>query len=267
MTLPLPVTALVPAGRRPGRDPLAEHFGVSFKAIIPVGGEPMVGRVVRALLATPGIGRVVLLTQEPELLMTHPDLTWLADDPRVGFRTSRESISASVLDAMAALDGDGSPLLLTTADHALLTPAMVASFLTPAVASGADLAVGFVEQATLLARYPLSRRTWLKFRGGWYSGANLFLFRDPGARAALELWREVEQDRKKVWKIFARFGPWLFLRMLTRSISLPAAFAAAGRRLGLTAIPVVMAEAEACIDVDKPDDHMLVEQILKDRAP
>src|SRR3546814_14077244 len=41
---------------------------------------------------------------------------------------------------------------------------MIALFLTGAADS--DVAVAMVERAVLLARYPESQRTWLKFRGG-----------------------------------------------------------------------------------------------------
>ena len=45
-------TAIVLAGSRPGRDAFAEQFGTDLKALIPVAGEPMVRRPVRALLAS-----------------------------------------------------------------------------------------------------------------------------------------------------------------------------------------------------------------------
>ena len=44
-------TAIVLAGSRAGPDRLADHFAAAAKALIPVAGEPMLGRVVRTLLA------------------------------------------------------------------------------------------------------------------------------------------------------------------------------------------------------------------------
>lgn len=261
------VTALVPAGRRPGVDPLAAHFGADFKAVLPIGGEPMVAHVVKALLASPRIGRVVLLTQEPDAFLGRAELAWMADEPRILWRRSSDSVSASVLEAVRAGGEEaGAPFLLTTADHPLLDSVMIDAFLDGAEAEAADIAVGFVERRTLLVRYPENRRTWLKFRGGWYSGANLFYFGSARVEPALTLWREVEQDRKKVWKLFARFGPWLFLRALVRAITLRGALGAAGRRLGLKVAPVVLDIPEACIDVDKVADYHLVEKILAGRA-
>ena len=49
-------TALVLAGSRPGADPFAKAHGVDLKALIPVGGVPMVQRPVTALLAAAFLG-------------------------------------------------------------------------------------------------------------------------------------------------------------------------------------------------------------------
>jgi len=188
--------------------------------------------------------------------------TGLAREPRVAFSASIASISQSVSAAAGGLAPW--PVLVTTADHALLTPAMVEDFI--AGVGDADVAVALVERANLLGRYPGNRRTWLKFRGGAYSGANLFALTGERARAALELWAGVEQDRKKGWKLVAAFGPLLLVRALTRTVTLQAGLAAAGRRLGLTARPVVLQQPEAAIDVDKPADHELAESILSARG-
>lgn len=255
-------TALLLAGQRPGIDALAAHFGETWKALVAVGGEPMLSRVARTLLASPSIDRIVVLAQSPEALTARPDTAWLASEPRIAFAASVASISQSVSNVAGG--AAPWPVLVTTADHALLTPDMVEDFV--ADTRGADIAVALVERRTLLARYPGNRRTWLKFRGGAYSGANLFALTGERARVALELWAGVEQDRKKGWKLVAAFGPWLLLRALTRTITLQAGLAAAGRRLGLGARAVVLPQAEAAIDVDKPADHKLAEAILTARS-
>ena len=112
------------------------------------------------------------------------------------------------------------------------------------------------------AAYPETRRTWLKFGDGHFSGANLFAFRNARVEAALRLWSDVEKDRKKGLKLVSRFGPLLLIRALTRTIALPEALARAGIGLGVLARAVVLRDPEAAIDVDKPGDHELAERIL-----
>ena len=251
-------TALLLAGSRPGRDAFAEAHGTDLKALIPVGGVPMAARPAAALLASPDIGKVLVLAQQPDRIRPA-----LPDDPRIGVGRSAGTIAAT----LGAFLGDPAtryPLLVTTADHALLDAGMVAQFCREA--SGADVAIGVVERKALSARLPKTSRTWLKFRGGSYSGANLFAFGSAKAARAVDLWRSVEQDRKKGWRMIAALGPLPLLGALLRLRTLDQTLTAIGRRLHLDLRKVELENPLAAVDVDKPADHELVTAILEGRA-
>jgi len=251
-------TALVLAGSRPGRDAFAESFGTDLKALIPIGGEPMVRRPVRALLESGNIGRVLVLGQAPDRIAAA-----LPDDSRIEVGESAGTIAGTVL---ALLDDPGTewPLLVTTADHALLDTATIDEFCRSA--QGVDVAIGVVDRANLLGRLPQSQRTWLKFRGGAYTGANLFALSSPGVRPAIELWRSVEQDRKKAWRILSLLGPAMLVLVALRLVSLDEVMVRLSARLGLTIRAVSLSNPLAGVDVDKADDHALVEAILAGKA-
>jgi molybdopterin-guanine dinucleotide biosynthesis protein A len=255
-------TAILLAGQRPGVDPLAHALGESRKAMVRVAGEAMLSRVAKTLLAVPSIGRIVVMAQTPELLF-EGDCAWMRDEPRIGTVHSDSGIATSV-SAVAGGEAAPWPVLVTTADHPLLTVPMVETMI--AGARDADVAVGVVGRRVLLAAYPDNRRTWLKFKGEAWSGANLFALRSDRAQVALGLWSEVERDRKKAIKLIAHFGPWLAIRAITRTITLEAAMAAVGRKFGMVARPVALPFAEAGIDVDKVSDHALAEKILAARG-
>jgi GTP:adenosylcobinamide-phosphate guanylyltransferase len=248
-------TAVVLAGSRPGWDPMARSAWVALKALLPVAGQPMVALPVAALLASPQVVAVSVSSQTPELLASA-----LPDDPRVSQTVSGPSIAATLL-ALCRDPDTRWPLLVTTADHALLTPEMVAQFVGEA--ESADLAIGAVERRTLMARLPDTRRTWLRFRGGAYSGANLFALAGPHVAPAIALWRGVEQDRKSGWRMIAALGWPVLLGAVLRLRDVHATAAAIGRRLGLDVRVVVLDDPLAAVDVDKPDDHRLVEAILR----
>lgn len=252
-------TAIVLAGQRPGVDPLAAHFGEAWKALVPVGGEPMVTHVVRTLSQVAEIGKIVVLAQDTEALSAA-----VASGGAADILASSDGISVSILRHVGTPAAPW-PVLVTTADHPLLTSEMVRHFIAEAEASDGDVAVAMVERATMLAAYPGNKRTWLRFSDGAWSGANLFALHSDGARGALELWAEAEQDRKKAWKLFLHFGPLLALRAITRTIGLATALGKAGKRLGLSAHLVPMPMAEAAIDVDKVSDHVLAEKIFLTR--
>ena len=256
-------TALLLAGQRPGVDALAAAFGETKKALIPVDGVPMLARVARTLLDSPGIARVVILAQDAVSLAEAPGCEWLAGEPRIGFAVSGGGIATSVL-AVGGTPAAPWPVLVTTADHPLLTPAMIAAFI--AGTGNADVAVGVVEQRVVLAAYPGNKRTWLRFRGGAWSGANLVALQGDRARPALETWARVERDRKSGWRLIGQLGPLLLVGAALRLLTLDRAVARLGFKLGLKARAVALPFAEAAIDVDKPSDHQLAEQILKARA-
>ena len=251
-------TAVVLAGSRPGRDAFAEQFGTDLKALIPVAGEPMVARPVRALLESDGIGKILVLSQSPDRISAV-----IPKNRRIKVQESggtiAETIENLILKRIAQF-----PFLVTTADHALLDSEMVSEFID--YAEGVDLAIGVVERRSLLARLPQSKRTWLAFRGGAYSGANLFAFGSIKALAAIEQWRSVEQDRKKGWRVLSMLGPTLLLGALLRLRTIHQSVSAMAGRLGMTARAVVLSDPLAAVDVDKPVDHAIVEAILAGRA-
>lgn len=250
--------AIVLAGSRPGSDSFARSFGADLKALIPVGGVPMVRRPVEALLSSASIARVLVLGQAPGRLSAV-----LPEDPRVSAAESRSTIAQTLLERIAA--GEiGWPLLVTTGDHALLDAATIDQFCS--AAASADVAIGVVERATLLKRFPGARRTWISFRGGAYTGANLFVLRSAEVVGAIELWRSAEQGRKKGWRVLMLFGPLVLIGAALRLLTLDQVLHRAGRKLGLTVKPVLLSNPLAGVDVDKAADHALAEAILEGRA-
>ena len=212
----------------------------------------MLSRVVRTLLAHPDVAKVVVLGD--------PQLSGATAEDRVSFEEAGASIAHTLSSALGRHNG---PFLLTTADNPLLDGAMIDSFL--AQAKDADLAAGVVERRVLLSAYPGSKRTWLPFRGGAYSGTNLFWLAGSQVLSVLDVWRRVEQQRKRSRAVLGAFGPFLLAGIALRLLTVEQAAARIGRRFGLAARPVVLPYAEACIDVDKPSDHALVTRILAAR--
>lgn len=250
-------SALLLAGSRPGKDAFAARYAADMKALIPISGEPMVLRPLRALLASKQVESVRILAQEPDKLAPA-----LPDAPGWSLEPSSGTI-AETLENLCNADGARWPMLVTTADHALLDAAMIDQFCREA--EGADLAIGVVTRSALQKRLPQSRRTWIALRRGKYTGANLFAFGSPKALKAVELWRSVEQDRKKGWRLLLALG-WPGLLGLLRLRTLDQTLEAMGRKLGLTLRAVRLDDPLAAVDVDKPQDHDLVTAILERRA-
>jgi CTP:molybdopterin cytidylyltransferase MocA len=258
VTVPRWNVLVLAAGRGPD-DPMAKAYHVSHKCLVEVGGEPMLKKVVQTLLACFEIASVTVSIENKELLAE-------ALGPfaaKVAFLRSGESAARS---ALAALPEQAEyPWLITTGDHPLLTVEMLHYFLDAAAGSGADLCAGLARAETILARFPDARRTYLTFGPDRVSGCNLFALTSPAARRALAFWHDLDNVRKKPWRLIGAFGPMALLGFFTGTLTLAGAFALASRRLGLEARPVLMPFAEAAVDVDKPSDKELAERILRER--
>ena len=250
------VTALVLAGQRRGTDPMAAAAGVSHKALLPVAGVPMLLRVLAALRATPGIARIVVAIEAPEVT-----LDGIGGLDGVVLRPAGGSPARS---AAAVFEEFGAPLLVTTADHALLTPAMVSHLLAASPPEAAAVAA-LARRETVLEAFPGTQRTWIRFRDGAFSGCNLFLLGRPGARGALRFWQSLEQQRKKPLAMARMLGVLPLLRYALGRLTLRAALDALERRCGAPLAVVEMPFGAAAVDVDKPADLALVEAWLSAR--
>jgi GTP:adenosylcobinamide-phosphate guanylyltransferase len=249
-----PFTALVLAGTRPGGDPLADYAGVSHKALIEVGGEPMLLRVLRALAGSISVSRIVVAIDRDDVLAGFPDV-----GKPVTVVPAASGPSASVA---AALEREGTPLLVTTADHALLQSAWVEEFVAAtALEEQADAFAGFARSEAVLAAAPGTVRTWLRFADGAFSGCNLFLLRTPAAMGLVRLWQQLEADRKRPLALLGRLGLLHVLRYRLGWLRLRPALARLGRLAGARLAPIILKDGRAAIDVDKPDDLDLVRRL------
>lgn len=246
---PMPA-AVVLAGSRGGTDPVAAYAGIADKALIDLGGQTMLARVINALRAA-NVDDIAVAANAPAVATEAA-----ANGGRM--LPAAAGPSASTGAALASL---GAPLLVTTGDHALLQPAWIRDFLAE-VPPAADVAVLLARRESVERAAPGSRRTYLRFADGDWSGCNLFLLATPRAEAAVRLWQAVERDRKRPWRIVGRLGPGLLLRYLLGRLSLAEAIAALGRRAGVVAAVVECRDGLAAVDVDKPADLDFVRAYL-----
>ena len=255
-----PVPVIVLAGERPGGGLLARHFGVAANALVAVAGIPTIERVVTTLRQSRMVGDGLLCGPERTVvessdvfnrLLANGDYRWIAPC---------ENPAESALSALDHLDQW--PVLMTTADHALLTPQIVESFCSKASSSAADLLVGLALFDAVHVAFPQSKRTILKFADGGRCGTNLFYLRKPAARGALEFWKALQADRKQPIRMARRLGGGLLVRYLLGRLKAQQALDVIARRAGCTIGFVDVAEPQAAVDVDSLADHRLAEQLL-----
>jgi len=265
MTKPHPkFTAVVLAADRGPDDPVAKAADVRCKSLTPVDGKPMVFRVLDALTTSRMVTTYILCGPPKGIMDQEPDLETLIASGRAKWFENQATPSSSAFHVLQTLP-DETPVLLTTADHALLSARIVDYFCSEAQATGCDVVAGVARHEAVTAAYPQTRRTATRLEDGAYCGCNLFAFLTPRARQAAYFWRRVEDQRKNPLRVIRVLGWSAVLRYIFGRLSLNEALNRISRRLGFKAGAVVLPYPEAAVDVDSVSDLELVENIVSNR--
>ena len=254
------IPAIVLAGERPGGNALAGAFALPAGILVEVAGIPCITRVLTALETCDSVAdgkicgpakAVAATTQVRDILSRFPSYSW---------RPPQSGPAQSALAGLA--DIATRPVLITAADHALLTPGIIDSFCTAALGVNADFVVGLVPYSLVRKAFPESRRTVLRFANGAYCGSNLFLVRTTAGDGVVKLWQTLQSHRKKPWRMATGIGLGTLVAYVTGRLHLRTALDRlgdlAGCRIGYVEVPA----ARAAVDVDSVADHALAERIL-----
>ena len=257
-------TALILAADRSPGDPVAAASGAPCKSLSPVVGIPMVLRVIKALEDSSEVDFCILCGPSKEIINQSPELSQALTKDSIRWMPQRETPSTSTYEALQQID-QGKPVLVTTADHALLTPQIVDYFCSQARNTEYDLAVGLASYDMLRKAFPNCRRTVTKLKDGGFCSCNLFAFLTPRSYCAADFWRQVEQQRKKPWRIVSLCGWITVLRFLLGQLTMKEGLRRISRRMGLKVGAIMMIQPEAAVDVDTVGDLALANKIIASR--
>jgi len=243
------ISVLILAGQRAGVvDPLCALTSKDRKAIIPILDRPMLDYPLEAL-ETYGLKQPFHISGFGAEYDTRLVQSPSAPGPAESAATALES-------------GITYPVLVTTCDHALLTPEILEAFVSQAQKTGADFCAGFAEESVIQPAYPHVKRTYLRFKDTAVSGCNLFYLANENGLKAIKFWQRAQSFRKRPVRLAMSIGLMAPILYLTGRLTLDGAFQYASKKLGINAKPVLIPIAEAAIDVDKPSDLELVEEII-----
>jgi len=258
---PPPFTAIVLAADRESTNPVARAANVRCKSLAPVGGIPMLFRVLDALSEARTVRDRILCGPPRAIIDQEPSLSARLASGEVSWVENRATPSASAYHVMQSLAED-IPVLLTTSDHALLSPGMVDHFCTEAQLSGCDVVAAVALHETVTSAYPETHRTAYPLGDAGYCSCNLYAFLTPRAREAANFWRKIEERRKNPLRVVNAFGWIAVIRFLMHRLTLEEALHRVSDRLGCRTGIVIMPQPEAAIDVDSPGDLDLARRIV-----
>lgn len=247
--------AVVLAGERADRDALRDHTGVACKALLDIGGTPMIRRVIAALEEAGSIASIRLSGPAEECVRAEPGLAALIDAGRATWAAPGPTPSTSAYAMLSAVPGD-QPVLITTADHPLLSAEIVDHFCNDKALGDYDVVIGLAPYDLVRQTFPDLKKTVLRFRDGQFCGCNLFGFLTEDGRRMADFWRRVEKDRKKPLVVIRLLGLWALLRYRLGWLTLEGALALLSRKVGLKVGAVILPYAHASVDVDSVEDYL-----------
>lgn len=258
-----PVTVIVLAGQRFGVvNPLAERAGVSHKCLVPICGKPLLAHVLDTLAKAPAIADVRISLEAT----VHADLAPLvAEYTRRGLPVRLVASSPNLADSvLGAAEGAAGPILITTADNVLLTPAGVAQ--VRAAMDRADAVFALARKASVMAAHPDGQRNYYRFRDDAYANCNIYGLSGPKALKAVEVFRGGGQFMKSVKRMIDAFGLFNIALMRLGCISRETSARRLGRKLGLRVEATVFDDGALAIDVDNERTYRVCEELLQRRG-
>ncbi len=251
---------LILAGRRAGTiDPLAKAHGVADKCLVPVAGRPMIAHVLQSAAGS-SASRIFVSTHHAALLddLNDPVTTLL------GQRLVVVPAADNLADSVLAVAGVASfPLLVTTADNCLLTPATIAEIEAEADRLGAEAGVALARREDVLAVHPEGQRRFYEFSDVAVSNCNAYWIGHPNALRAAEAFRGGGQFVKKPLRVMQAFGLVNLLRFRFGLGPIHHIFARLSRRLKVEVAPLLIGDGATAIDVDNMRSLAVTEALMR----
>jgi len=254
--------AIVTAGGipQPG-DPLYSFAKGEPKALIEVAGKPMVQWVLDALSETASVENVILigLTAKSGLKCSKP-IHYLSNQGRM-----LSNIIAGV-DKVLELNPAAEYVLIVSSDIPAVSGRQMDWLIETAMQTQDDIYYGVCPQEVMEKRFPGSHRTYTRLKDMRVCGADMNITHVRMATEQLDMWEELIGNRKSPLKQAAAIGFDTLFLLLAGRLTLNDAVARVTKRLGISGRAIVWAEAEPCMDVDKPHQLELLRADLAERG-
>ncbi len=253
---------LTAGGVPPTEDLLYSYTRGRPKALLDVGGKPMVQWVLEALSGASSIEEIILVGLGPEDGVHAPKIA--------SYLPNQGSLLQNLLTGIGWLleRHPGAPqVAICMADIPLVSAEIVDDFVNGSDDPAVAIHYGAISRATMETRFPNSRRSYVHLVEGDFAATDFHVVDPHIAHTHEDLWKDLIAHRKRAWRQAGRLGLGLFVRLLLRRLSLQEAERRISHSLGLTARVHVTAHAELGMDVDKPFQLEICRRALQGDTP
>jgi GTP:adenosylcobinamide-phosphate guanylyltransferase len=255
--------AIVTAGGipEPG-DPLYEYTKGTEKALLPIAGKPMIQWVLDALCLAQSIEQVIVIGLN--------DDTGISCSKLVAFLPSHGEMLDNIragTKKLLELNPRVNHVMVVSSDIPAITAAMIDWVAQAVIESDHDVYYNVVSRESMEARFPNSKRSYLKLRDVEVCGGDLNAFRASSVFNNQEIWDRIIASRKNVLKQASLIGYDTLLLVMLHALTLEKAVKLASKRLGLRGRAIQCPFAEIAMDVDKPHQLEIMQAHLSQTTP
>lgn len=254
---------IVMAGGVPGqKDALYAVTQGGYKAMLEVAGKPMIQWVLDALSESPSIQRVAVVGLPPlTALDCEKPLIMLANTGEIV-----ENVRAGAVE-LAKHNPDGAKVLILSADLPALKAEMVEWLVGQIEASDHDL-YGFVLNRKSVEAFNCGeQRVYAHLKDAEVCLADAAgLLTSFANRVEHPLWQKLIEVRQSPTRQAALLGYDVLFLLMLRQLKLKEAEAAINRRLGVNATAIPCPYPELALDVDRPRDLEVLNDLLIKRT-
>ncbi len=254
------IDAIITAGGKPApAEPLYPHSQGNYKAFLDIHGKPMIQWVLEALDASQLVERIFVVglpaftdlkTRKPLVLV--PDRGGMLENIQAGV----EEILKDRPQTRKVLAG--------TSDIPAITPQMVDWLVERVMESDNDIYYTVIQKESMEARYPGSRRSYVRLKDMEVCGGDLNAIDTSVIGSNTAIYNRLISARKSAFRQAALLGYDTLFLLLLHQMSLADAVEQVSKRLGIRGRAIVSPYPELGMDVDKP--HQL-EILQRDLAP
>ena len=250
--------AVIIAGGIPApQDPLYTYSKGDAKALIDIGGKPMVQWVLNALGEAKTVDRVVIigLTSKSGLTCRKP-LVYLSNQGKM--LANIQTGTAKILE----LNPKAQYVLFVTSDIPAITGQMVDWVVNTSLQTEHDIYYNVITKQVMEKRFPTSRRTYVGLKDAQVCGGDMNVARASIVTKNPEFWDKLIEQRKNPAAQASILGADIIFRFLFKQLTVDDVIRRVAQRLGLRGRALFCPFAEVGMDVDKPHQLEIMRKYL-----
>ena len=222
-----------------------KQYEAEYEALIELEGIPMVKYVIEAVNNSQLINKVAMIGPV------------LSDHDIIFSSSESVSIIGNVKEGVGRLDVQDY-ILIITSDIPLITFEMIDDFINRCLQYGEDIYYPIVPRKVMKKEFPGNQKTYIRTSQGFFTGGNFILIKRENIENLSIKAEKFITYRKKPWKILKLLGIQFLIKYFFRSLSVKAIEKRMTSILGCKSKAIVINDAEAGMDIDKPEDFVQI---------